>query len=87
MGERFSTIGNSVSMTVAVGQRYQDIAPGLFGRGGSVYHVSEIFRATDGLTYARVLMVTDKKIVKTLGTAVLEDRRRFRLLEEQTRTE
>jgi hypothetical protein len=68
-------------MTVAAGQRYQDIAPGLFGRSGTLYEVKETFTAGDGLSYARVYMITDSKVIKTLSTSVLEDRRRFRRLE------
>ena len=67
-------------MAVAIGQRYQDIAPGLFGRSGALYEVREIFRATDGLEYARVSMISDPGTVKALATAVLEDRGRFRRL-------
>jgi hypothetical protein len=67
-------------MAVAVGQQYQDIAPGLFGRGGALYQVLEIFTAIDGLNYARVALLSDPGTVKTLAIGVLEDRRRFRRL-------
>jgi hypothetical protein len=65
-------------MAVAIGQQYQDIAPGLFGRSGALYQVQEIFRAVDGVDYARIALLNDPGTVKTLAAAVLEDRRRFR---------
>ncbi len=63
--------------SIAIGQRYRDIQPALFGRPGSEWIVEDLFTGTDGLKYARVVAASDLTERKTLSQAVFNDRSRF----------
>lgn len=73
--------------TIAPGQRFRDTERSLFGRSGAEWIVQDVFVGTDDLLYARIARASDPTDRKTLSAAVLDDRRRFVLVEEMAAPE
>jgi hypothetical protein len=63
---------------VTAGQRFRDPSPTAFGKAQPDWVVDEVFVGTDGKQYAQVHSASKPHERKTLSTAVLRDKRRFR---------
>lgn len=66
-----------MSPLIELGQRFRDVAPGLFGRYRAEWIVEHLQIGTHGAEYARLVGAFDPSVKKTLSVAVLSDRRRF----------
>jgi hypothetical protein len=63
---------------IAIGQEYRESNSSFLGAQMPTWRVEELFQATDGLLYARLVSAFDTTERKTLSATVLTDRRRFR---------
>jgi hypothetical protein len=63
--------------SIKPGHRFREAQAALFGRPAPEWTVQDVFTGTDGVTYARVALVSDPSNSKTLSTSVLSDRHRF----------
>lgn len=63
---------------IEIGQQYRENNNSFLGAQMPTWRVEDLFKATDGLLYARLVSAIDTTERKTLGVAVLTDRRRFR---------
>lgn len=65
--------------TIDSGQRYRDVRLGIYGRlPASDWMVEGVHTGTDGISYARLVSVTDPTVRKTLAATVMVDPARFK---------
>jgi len=63
--------------SIKPGQRFREAQAALFGRPAPEWAVQDVFTGGDGVTYARIALVSDPSNSKTLSISVLSDRHRF----------
>jgi len=63
--------------SIKPGQRFREAQSVLFGRAAPEWTVQDVFRGVDGVSYARIALISDPSYSKTLSTSVLSDRHRF----------
>jgi hypothetical protein len=63
--------------SIRLGQRVREAQSALFGRSAPEWMVQDVFTGTDGVSYARIALVSDLSYSKTLSTTMLSDRHRF----------
>jgi hypothetical protein len=75
---RLAVVGCGMAdQSIKPGQRFREAQAALFGRPAPEWAVQDVFMGGDGVTYARVVLVSDPSNSKTLSTSVLGDRHRF----------